>query len=162
MSSTGTNLWIGWAGKNGWVVVDGSFRSRAPFDLVAFELFTLKQIEIPGDTWPPDTWKTWRQHFETLPHSEKEDLTIMMKKARREYLTKRSALSPLSNAALRKRNSWKKTRVVAGGLKAGVAGRRLTHCWRCKRDFVTTGRSECQLCTWVRCPSCRACGCTAP
>ena len=41
---------------------------------------------------------------------------------------------------------------------------RTPHCYACKTDLDNSWDTECNLCTWITCPTCGACGCgyTAP
>ena len=40
-----------------------------------------------------------------------------------------------------------------------ASGRRVTHCWRCKRGLDSAMHRGCTQCGWIKCWHCAECGC---
>ena len=49
--------------------------------------------------------------------------------------------------------------LVIAEYRRWIAGRKVTHCYRCKRYLDTLAETTCSDCAWLRCP-CGACGCS--
>ena len=160
--------WWGFSIQHGWVILDRNIPNNKTNNLVFLRCLDWQHYADTKQNWNnTKLYNGANYYIKSLPN-EKKELAIAelekfkgnnKKKEVYEKLRSEFEKKYLDQIEKKHKTFMEGLNLPAVSLRKNTNGRRVNHCYNCKRTVDNSKDLECTNCNWIVCGLCGACGC---
>lgn len=160
--------WWGFSNQHGWVLLDRNIPNNKTNNLIFLRCHDWHHFEDTKQNWNNIKLYNGANYYIKFLTNEKKELAITElekfkgnNKKNEVYEKLRSEVEKKSLDKLTEKHKkfLEGLNLPSVPLRKNTSGRRVNHCWNCKRPVDNSIDLECTSCDWIVCGSCAACGC---